>query len=553
MFVPQTTIRLMKGVPLDSTYRNTFYFDSLAQQTNHFLNNYEYKLFTNQTYQRYAKNKLRIKEFPGNLYEYNYLAFKNNNDYNQKVFYCFITSVEYISENTTEVTYELDYMQTYFFDYRLGMCFVEREHSETDEIGDNLVPEGLELGEYIGGAPTFISDTVNDEGNLIYGLDNLRICVASTVDVNGEDTSDAVAGIYNGLPSGLNMTTFEISDEGINAYNDFISMVVKSGKPDAIVSVFLAPTAVVIQSIVGGTGIVNKKEVFTKTKNYFLISRSDGEPIKNKKLYTSPYNFLYVSNMQGNSACFPYEFFEGDECTFQWFGNFSPNPSVALVPMFYKNIVENYDEKMILSGYPQISYNVDTYKAWLAQNRGTLAVDALSIGATIAVGAITGGASLYATALTGTANALIKSNINADTNRGVTSIEAFAKTASLLSAVQQKSIMPDQARGGGDPLIMATANLLNFIFIPKFIRPEFVTIIDDFFNMYGYATKRVKIPNINSRPFWNYVKTIGCNVFPNDNGLSSMAINVIKNIFDNGITFWKRTAIVGDYSQDNTI
>ena len=558
MFAPNSTIRLMKGVPLDSTYRNTIWFDTEEEQTEHFLETYDYRLFSNQTYQRYGRGTLRISALADELYDYNYLAFRNNvNGTQGKIFYCFINSVEYIAERTTEVKYEIDYMQTYFFDYSLGDCFVEREHSVTDEIGENIIPEGLELGEYISGAPSFISNEYNDEGVVVkMGLNDLRICIASSFDINAtgdvEDTENAVGGIYNGLPSGLSITSFEINDEGIEQYNEYMKIATNKNKIDGIVSVFLAPTSVIIQSAGTLPGIVNAKEVITKIKNYSLIHRSDNNPIKNNKLYTSPFNFLYVTNMQGNSACFPYEFFEGNECTFQWFSELSPNPCVALVPMFYKGVTENYDEKMLLSGYPQISYNVDTYKAWLAQNRGTLAVEALSIGATVAVGAITGGASLYATSLIGTMGQVISRGINQGAQNTATGIEAGVKTASLLAAVHQKSIMPDHVRGGGDPLIMAAANLLNFMFMPKYIRPEFVTIIDDYFNMYGYSTKIVKKPNTHSRPFWNYVKTVGCNVLPYI-GLPSTAINAIKNIYDNGVTFWKPSAIIGDYSQDNRV
>ena len=35
------------------------------------------------------------------------------------------------------------------FDFEVNDVFVEREHSVTDEFGENLVEENLELGEYI--------------------------------------------------------------------------------------------------------------------------------------------------------------------------------------------------------------------------------------------------------------------------------------------------------------------------------------------------------------------------------------------------------------------
>ena len=59
----------------------------------------------------------------------------------------------------------------------------------------------------------------------------------------------------------------------------------------------------------------------------------------------------------------------------------------------------------------------------------------------------------------------------------------------------------------------------------------------------------IKTPNINSRPHWNYVKTINCVIVgeaPSDD------IATICGIFNNGITFWKNGDEVGNYNLDNS-
>ena len=77
----------------------------------------------------------------------------------------------------------------------------------------------------------------------------------------------------------------------------------------------------------------------------------------------------------------------------------------------------------------------------------------------------------------------------------------------------------------------------------------YAAIIDDYFTKYGYATKRVKVPNIHSRPFWNYVETKDCNI-NQLTGLNSQDTAKISSIYDHGITFW-HTSNVGDYTQNN--
>lgn len=64
-------------------------------------------------------------------------------------YYCFITNMEYVNENTTLITFETDVYQTWCWRLVYHPCFVEREHVNDDTIGYHTVPEGLETGEYI--------------------------------------------------------------------------------------------------------------------------------------------------------------------------------------------------------------------------------------------------------------------------------------------------------------------------------------------------------------------------------------------------------------------
>lgn len=86
------------------------------------------------------------------------------------------------------------------------------------------------------------------------------------------------------------------------------------------------------------------------------------------------------------------------------------------------------------------------------------------------------------------------------------------------------------------------------IFTRYTIKRQFAERIDKFFDMYGYLTNTVKIPNLNNRPNWNYVKTIGLNVIAD---IPQLDLQEIKYMFDNGITLWHNTATFLDYSQNN--
>ena len=182
---PRTNIRILKKVPLDKTYDHTIYFNDASAQSSYFITLQKYNL-TNYTYQRVKRGVARVGIVADNLYDCNYMMFQNTS-FGNKWFYAFITSVEYINNECSEIQFEIDVMQTWFFDYNFDMCFVEREHTETDNIGDNIIPENLEVGEYV----------YNGYGKLTKLLDPLAVIIM----ISDEDESND-GTVYDGVYGG---------------------------------------------------------------------------------------------------------------------------------------------------------------------------------------------------------------------------------------------------------------------------------------------------------------------------------------------------------------
>lgn len=144
---PSTNIIILKDVPLDNSYEHTLYFVDVGSQVDYFTSKAKFSL-TNQTYQRVNRGYARVQKTADELYDCNYMMFQNSS-FGNKWFYAFITSVEYVNNVTSEIQFEIDVMQTWFFDYELEMTYVEREHSLEDKIGENLAPEPVDLGNII--------------------------------------------------------------------------------------------------------------------------------------------------------------------------------------------------------------------------------------------------------------------------------------------------------------------------------------------------------------------------------------------------------------------
>lgn len=515
---PNTNIRILKGVPLDTTYDHTLYFNSATEQYNTFVNFQKYNL-TNYTYQRVKKGIARVGIKADNLYDCNYLMFQNTS-YGNKWFYAFITSVEFINNECSEIYFELDVMQTWFFDYQLDDCFVEREHSETDDIGDNITPETLATGEYV----------FNDYAP-IRTMQSMTVCVA-IVDVSG----DTDGTLYDGIYGSASLWVYDSTDtQGINAkVNEYIQ------KPDAIISMYMFPTL-----FIGGRIPDSHRLSYGASASKTIVQASavskedniDGYKPRNAKLYTYPYNFYHVDNASGSELSLRYEMFDNLAPTMEISGTVTQPVVACLRPCSYKGVAGYSElggyttlntESLQLNNYPVCSWNVDSYQAWIAQNGIPLALNtATNIGKMGIAGAYT-------------------VNPSAVVGSGM-----IGEVSSVLSQVYQASIAADISKGnfnnGG---VNVASNKQQFYGGRCSVRSEYAKIIDDYFTMFGYATKRCKKPNRSARPHWNYVKTIGCTV---TGSVPADDMRKICSIYNAGVTFWKEAAEVGDYSLDNSV
>ena len=146
-----TDIYLYKNVPLAPNYTDTIYFTTALAQLQWF-STYQFKYYGYQMFQRFGRNRCRVEGNPRLFTGVNYMVFKNLKNpasETDRTWFAFVTDVEYINENVVEIRYEIDVMQTFMFDYDLLQCYVERQHSETDNIGDNLLEEPISIGDYV--------------------------------------------------------------------------------------------------------------------------------------------------------------------------------------------------------------------------------------------------------------------------------------------------------------------------------------------------------------------------------------------------------------------
>ena len=611
---PNSDFIICKGVPLEPTYEHTLYQLGLTGQYNMFV---QYAKFTlnAQSYQRLNRGVIRVGITADKLYDCNYVMFRNtsykNTDNTAKWFYAFISSVEYVNDNASDIEYEIDVMQTWYFDYDLGACFVEREHTLTDTIGQTMTQEGVETGDFLVRSTSSKSYKMQTESGqpqfyaVIWYIPNTKILTPNST---GYPYSAATVtdydpnlgyNIYNWLP--MAGTHFCVPCVGNNyaQFEVYLAYAVRKlvEISATIISIQFYPADIVsaynMETSGAGVPPVETDFAITQGTGFPYVGRNGGYTPKNKKLYQYPYSQLVLSNNSGQTQEYKWELFSRSNPISTPVGNFkvslsaTPEPSVHMYPYGYRS-GNSKEIGVTVTDFPTIAWSEDSFQRWWNVSKQewitSLVSGVIDTGATIATAAVMGGtaasAANHATSramqyaynkMMGTDHMSARSNISEAKSAtraghiarqgealaiGKTSINGIERIANSIAQYSSAKAQPDCMKGQTQAQsTLMTEQRMGFTLYDMCITGEFAEIVDNYFTMYGYAIKNVKVPNIKSatpsnlRPYWNYIKTGNCVVRSNNCNADDMRL--IEDIYNNGITFWTRPQDVGDYSLNN--
>lgn len=574
--VPNNRLVIFRDIPIERNYQHSLYFTNQTSQSNYFSNASRIKYtFNDMSHIRVTTpgRKIRVEININDLYDCNYLAITNRNTNSPKTFYCFIDNVEYVNENVSEISYSIDVLQTWMFQYSTAgvlnnMCFVEREHVRNDTVGANLVDENLNTGDLINGAIRY--DTAL--------FTNIRMVLMTTAGLDeGGVLFPAVPKYFNGTCHAMTLGIFNPSavDQAgeLNRLRQLLTDMSIFNRTNTIVNFIMMPLRMIAQYNASWEDSITDADLGSYNPG-FSPTLGTYTP-KNNKLLTYPYTFFTVDNHEGTVKEFKYEMFPRNNTQmFEAYCDFSPEPSVTLVPRGYgqPDLTTYQDEDMSnaikFTNFPKCTYAVNDLAAKFVQ-----------AGIGVAIGAATKGLSIglpggnweqqmpnIPTMGAGDVPLLGESKQIQPKNRPIVEIPELdsvnnpAKQIKArlkpLGALTLGSIARslftsriDSYAGNGNILI--AMDKLGFEYRQHYIRPEIAKIIDDYFTMYGYAVNTLKYPSFHNRRYWTYIKTRGCTVsagIPNDDA------DAICDIFDNGVTFWDVSsgATVGDYTASNT-
>jgi hypothetical protein len=582
-FSPAGNIRIGR-VPFDNSYRHTVTFASRAEQVEEYLGKCT-KTYQQGTY-TYIRmnNSIKVQANAEELYTYNYCMYQNSN-YNTRWFFAFITEVNYINENTTELVLELDVMQTWYYDMALQECYVEREHIWTDTIGANLVaePPMQLLHESIG--------SIERKFNADYAVFLINSWPYYNVSQSAGSGSVPVAGGFmNGTLNACRHLIYDLSSsQSISMLKQDMDMFNGVGAAEAITDAFTADEKQMTElltfqaksaagdstSFVGRYMLRDGQATKTSTERVNLPENFDGYVPKNNKLFTFPFCYCEVGDYTGKNSEFRFEFGGGDHLGFEVKLPLCADAEVYITPQDYNGYSQYaYPNPFVANVSNRISWTYSAYQNWAAQNSvvnqlaalGSVGAATLSVvpgigAASKALGAGAGAVARNAAKMYpkgGSAayeSRAMSARIPAALRTGAENIDAgqaamgIGGLAATIGNIDRMSRMPNEAMGSTGGNSRFQAGKTGYYLTIRRLTREFAEIVDQFFSMYGYATDRVKVPNVFSRKAWNYVKTANACMTGN---CPSPHIAAINSILDSGITFW-HTWDVGNYELDNSL
>lgn len=424
-FTPQSKIYLLKGLEIDAM-NNTFWgaFDTPEKQFNFFIDNYDHIVFENYTYQR-KDGTVVVPGLYDDLRLYNYLIYQNGDTGNKsKWIYCFITSLGYLNDNATSISFETDVIQTWRFEIENNFMesYIAYEHRpQYYDTGDgvyrpciNTQPENIEVG----------TDLISDKQYLIDITQSISFTVIGmTCDMSGKDSfTNPQLGTpsqinYYILPfnrdNGADITTLKIGSisgqtvtiSGLSSILDAIrkneklvgkcvSIVVTNSIPGLVVE---SGEIVIKRDCFSGeiqgdyqiltykakpmnSMIENDLSAYPKTRVYDIPAFIGFSEFT--KIYTYPYSYLVISDNNGTTKAFKNELWQ-DMKNAQFICVGSPSSAkMDIMPLNYKvtnsdnlysNLInlENSFESQYETSLPIIS---DTTALMLQSSRNSMNV-----------------------------------------------------------------------------------------------------------------------------------------------------------------------------------
>lgn len=514
----QTFIRLYGAVGWDNTYVNIRLFDSEAQRVAYFtplqIDDGQFNACS-----VVKSNRIRVEGRINDFLNCTYMIFQNtgiSNAFpaNERMYYCFVTSVDYVNVNSVEIEFEIDWIQTYLFEFEFEACLVQKEHVSSDGIGEHLLDEQIETGEYM----------VTNRHEILYGKSVIMTVVPDTPAVTYE----------NGIVNAALVYCYKVPSE-LSSFEGMIEDYTQD--PEKIVNITMGVNEMSGRGEKYQLAVDFNQIVDVAPTRSFTNAKGQNYTPHNNKLFSYPYRLCTVDNYGEQVVQLRWEEFANGTPQFVVEGTPTPKPCMQIFPLRYKGTKDSYGSDcreftVQYDNFPSVAWVNDTYKAWVSQfgHTNSVNVDAQVTGKWISVA--------------GDVINLHAASAIDDVRQALTTDWNWKQDVSnhALHNVQMFGSI------GGAGMLYDTGKI-GFRITEYGITSDMARKIDGIFDRYGYRVDTVKVPNIKGRQYVNYVKTADAQV---KGSIPDIARRTMENALNRGVSFWHVNEIGAPLS-DNPI
>lgn len=586
-FPPSGSIYLIGGLRIDNNYTHSPLFDNQTDQLTYFTDPTRVKhQDTDYSYIR-KDQTIKFKKKFEDLWDVNYMLYQNEMG---KWIFSFITDKVYINDNVTEILFETDVLQTYMFDYVIEQSYIEREHQDrwwgVANPKLNINDENLAYGdEYV---KTF--EKTFREGSdkniawfLVVATEAIEFfqvdpqpttlppsMVQGTpsplyyylIPLDRRDTSGSLYNYFDGsgnsILTALDFSNYVAEEPRIlsMSYVPYLPFIVNVSEVGVDVTITVSSNEwISLQATTVGPTFhilrLNTDEL--EAFDDFIIGnfqKYEGKPLpggfninqprdylKESKLLTFPYTYNLLTDNQATPMMVKNEYVPGDIEFIRCAQSMNINPKTKYYIDSYRGENNGKMYNIINTTVNDLPLKSDAYINYLSQNRASATTGiALSLGGaalSLGIGAASGGVALPL--LAGTALS------------GVSTVGAeLAKRKDLQTT-------PDSLKHSGNNIAFSFVDDSIDLRHMRFeIDTRWKKILGDFWATYGYKCNELKIPDLKSRYYYNYIKMYQANIYGD---IDNDELTRIRQIFEAGVTFWHYNDgdinMINDYKFDN--
>lgn len=524
------------------------------------------------------------------LEEINYIYF----DQDGRTWFYFVDSVDYIGVRQARLNLSLDYWQTYYFDFTLEKCFVERGHVHDYTTADKtrldptylLTPENIEVGDMV--IPQILRGVQQKDsvGNSIpegvywaWVISTEPLYTASgDYQAAGSWITDTPFFIYT-IPFSTNANyPLTVQDNNgntltVKSLRTFLDEAYKQIGTVSIFftqQIFLDVTYEIVRVMPRGEKVIihlpytsgsNGRNHWQHTATNVFVLQASGNysdvehifgllKVDSIDMYIRskydcyPYHYYKLVSSRGYELVIKPQYcirdFEGVGVDIYYSLSILDKPKEGYAVDCYGTAGLSMMANNSINEYPLVR---DAYQDYVQTGKNMERAGLISLGLQLGKGVVGGAATA---AIGGTMG---NTFAEAGGTMGVAgSVISFAdKMNQHFAKIQDLKDTPDTVRSvGNDYIFEIIAGTLGCQIYEYYLPQSQLIRVANYFARMGYTIKDVIKYDTKSKQYYNYVQTVEAAIVGN---IPTDAKRQIRRIFDSGVTIWHEGSTMYDYKE----